>query len=114
MKDQFRTLFTPAEIEAFNHVFVDGVDVDGLKNYGNVEITETEKDDVVTRIITFTSFDGETNFTKQQSYYKYNASKRRVNELRSAMNLAAQEDTVEGYKRAAKIKNTLDTLLLTV
>lgn len=111
--DYLGDLFSPEELNAYQHVFPDGVNIAALQKLGNVEVVESEKDDVITKTITFESFDGQTTFVKEKSYYKYKIGEERIKELRRLMFLAADEDTVDGYKRAAKIKNQIEELKIT-
>lgn len=111
--DYLGDLFTADELAAYQHVFPDGINIEALQKLGNVEVTEAEKDDVITKTITFTSFDGVTNFVKVKSYYKYKIGEERIKELRRLMFLAAGEDSVDGYQRAAKIKKQIEALLIT-
>lgn len=108
-------LFSPEELAIFSNLLPEGVDIDGLKKLGTVIVEDVQnKHGTITKTIKFETFDKTLSFVKEHTFAKYKANITKVEDLIKLMNLAANEDTVDGYKRAAKIKNTLDTLLLTI
>lgn len=114
MKDLIRTLFTPEELAVYANVFPDGVDVEGLKKLGTVTITDTDQDNIILKRIDFTSFDGSITFTKERSIYKYKAETQKITDFKQAIAKCVAEDTGDSYRRAARLKAQMDTLLLTL
>jgi hypothetical protein len=113
MEELFKDFFNASELETFKHVYPDVIDVEGLRKYGDVEVAEAEDGDFIVKTVTFTNFDKTVTFTREHKYYKYRISEERIKELKRLMLLAADEDTGEGYRRAAKIKKEIDALLIT-
>lgn len=101
---------TPDELSVFEHITPEAFNLEELKKLGNVDITETLDENIITQTLNFVSFDGKVTFTKVKSYYKHNADYEKVKEYNSLIKAAVSK---ENYRQAAKLKTEKDKLLFT-
>lgn len=104
--DIIENLFTPEEFELFNNL--KNVNIDSLKQIGDVGQETITENGITKDTVTFNSFDGKHSFTKTNSYFTANALHEKVKELNQQISNAV---ACEDYLLAAKIKERKDALL---
>lgn len=110
--DIFDNLFSDDEFDILDSVSMDAIDLNTLEAKGKVVVTETvdEEDHIVTKKVTFTSWDGTVNFTKVKSYYAHQEVFEKVKELNDLIAFAIK---TEDYEKAQALKEQKQQLLIT-
>jgi protein-arginine kinase activator protein McsA len=81
------------------------MDINKLKETGNVTVVRTEENDMVQETIDYISHDGKTAFTKVQSYYTKDAymhKLQQLNELKQAAVIRQDFELAAKYRDEAK------------
>lgn len=95
------------EISFFGEAGIDNFNIEHLKELGDITHIKKEKDNFITEIIEFVSFDKSISFTKTYTYFKEDEKLRLKEQLQKELSAAIH---AENYELAQKLKEERDRL----
>lgn len=104
----FDSLFLDRELSILNYFATRDVDLEKLKESGDIEEIIEERDGVTTRTITYTSFDGQQTFQRTYTYNKASVYAEKIRKINEKINECIKN---EEFEKAALLKKEKVRLL---